>query len=257
MTAASFPSPRARGEGQGEGLRGRASAPRNRRSAGFTLVELTVAMGIAVLMFASVVYGVGALTGAKAKESANDLANAIRTLYDTAALTGKTCRLVFQLPEGREDESAVKWHAECAKGGITAGAKRDDELREAHDKEKDKDRLKKDDRFKRMDSDGAPSMQELMAREKDRVEEAAKFTTFASDDINERTLPSNVKIQVWTAKQRDPVKTGPAYLYFFPQGFTERAMVFVRQGSNVWTIAVSPLTGKTSVVGEELEVPRS
>lgn len=224
---------------------------------GFTLVELTVAMGIAVLMFASVVYGVGALTGAKAKESASELANAIRTLYDTAALTGKTCRLVFQLPEVREDEGAVSWHAECAKGGITAGAKRDDELRDARDKEKDKDRLKKDERFRRLDSDGAPSVQELMAREKDRVEEQSKFTSFASDDINERTLPSNVRVQVWTAKQRDPAKTGPAYLYFFPQGFTERAMVFVRQGSNVWTITVSPLTGKTAVVSEELEVPRS
>jgi len=48
-----------------------------------------------------------------------------------------------------------------------------------------------------------------------------------------------------------------AYLYFFPQGFTEKAHVYVRQGDNVWTLAVSPLTGKVEIAGEALEVPKS
>jgi general secretion pathway protein H len=33
--------------------------------------------------------------------------------------------------------------------------------------------------------------------------------------------------------------------------------VYVRQGDNVWTLTVSPLTGKVNIVAEELEVPRS
>ncbi len=70
-------------------------------------------------------------------------------------------------------------------------------------------------------------------------------------------LPSNVRIGVWTRNQREEVTSGTAYLYFFPQGFTERAMVFVRQGNNAWTITVSPLTGKTQIVADALEVPRS
>ena len=48
-----------------------------------------------------------------------------------------------------------------------------------------------------------------------------------------------------------------AYLYFFPQGYTERAQITVRQGNNVWTLLISPLTGKTSIVDGEPEVPRS
>jgi general secretion pathway protein H len=89
------------------------------------------------------------------------------------------------------------------------------------------------------------------------VEEAAKFSNFSNDDVVEKTLPSSVRIEVWTAKQHQVAKSGVAYLYFFPQGYTERAQIGLRQGDNVFTITVAPLTGKTGVVGKALEVPRS
>ena len=91
---------------------------------GLTLIEITVALTIVVLLFAAVVMGVGALTGAKAKESSTMLAGTIRALYDTAALSGRTCRLVFNLPQPKDEETAVTWRAECAKAGATAAAKR-------------------------------------------------------------------------------------------------------------------------------------
>lgn len=231
----------------------KARAPR-----GLTLIELTVALGIVVVLFAAVVWGMGALTGAKAKEAAAEMAGTIRALYDSAALSGRTCRLVFELPQERDEDGAVTWRAECAKGGVTAGAKRDDELRAANDVDRRKSKLDEDDeRFRPLTSDSQPTVQELQAREKERVEEAAKFSSFSSDDVAERSLPSNVTVEVWTAKQRQPVKHGTAYLYFFPQGYTERAQVWVRQGDNTWTLTISPLTGKTVIHNDELEVPRT
>ncbi|MFT3709566.1 MAG: type II secretion system protein [Archangium sp.] len=222
---------------------------------GFTLIELVVALGIIVVLFAAVVWGVGSLTGAKAKETSTELAGTIRALYDTAALSGRTCRLVFTLPPERDDETGVTWRAECAKAGATASSKRDDELKEARAEKKDK--LKDDSRFKRLDRDEAPTLQQLQEQEKERVEADAKFSDFSSEDVVEHTLPPNVKIEVWTAKQRDPAKSGLAYLYFFPQGYTERAQVWVRQGDNTWTLTISPLTGKTKIHAEDLQVPRS
>jgi len=221
---------------------------------GLTLIEITVALGIVVLLFAAVVFGVGALTGAKAKESSTELAGTIRALYDTAALSGRTCRLVFTLPQPRDEETPVTWRAECANSGATANAKRDEELREARSA---KDKLKDDDRFRRLDSDAAPTLQQLQEQEKERVDSAAKFSNFSNEDVVEKTLPSNVKIEVWTQKQREPAKSGVAYLYFFPQGYTERAQVWVRQGDNTWTLTISPLTGKTKIHNEDLAVPRS
>jgi general secretion pathway protein H len=223
-----------------------------------TLIEMMVALTIVVVLFGAVVLGVGALTGAKAKEASTQLAGGIRSLYDTAALTGRTCRMVFDLPGERDEEGSVKIRTECAKAGITAAAKREDEIREANSDEKKREKNpRKDTRFSRLDSDSAPTVQELQEREKARVEAAAKYDAFDTEDVHSITLPSNVRIEVWTAKQREVVKHGAAFLYFFPQGFTERAQLYVRQGTNVWTITVSPLTGKTQVHAEALEVPRS
>lgn len=223
-----------------------------------TLIEVTVALGIAVVLFGSAVWGIGALTGTKAKEGSAQLAGTIRSLYDMAALSGKTCRLVFELPNERDEEGETTWRAECAKGNITAAAKREDELREANSKGKKDGRDEPSDRrLRRMDSDSAPTVQELQEQEKARVDDAAKFSAFTNGQVTTYTLPSNVKLEVWTQKLRQPVKNGVAYLYFFPQGYTERAQVWVRQGKNVWTLKISPLTGKTVIVAEDLEVPRT
>jgi general secretion pathway protein H len=231
------------------------------RRQGFTLIEMVVALAIIAVLFSAVIIGVGSLTGAKAKEAATELTGVIRSLYDTANLTGKTCRLVFELPAEKDEDGAVTYHAECAKSGLTATKNREEEQKDARtegERRKKKDRLDDDDkRFTRSDSDEAPTLQELMAREKARVDEAAKFSTFTTEEIPARTLPGSVRVWVWTKALRTPTKSGPAYLYFFPQGFTDRAQVYVRQGNNVWTLSVSPLTGKVATAAEELEVPRS
>jgi general secretion pathway protein H len=135
-----------------------------------------------------------------------------------------------------------------------------DEQRAADKKDKEKKRRddSSDTRFRSLSGDDTgPNLQELMAREKNRVEESAKFSNFTSEDVPERSLPGGLDIEVWTSKLKTPTKSGTAYLYFFPQGFTERAQIYVKQGKSTWTLAVSPLTGKTVIHAEALELPRS
>lgn len=235
------------------------TAPRSRRAQrGLTLIEICIALLIAALLFSAVVAGVGAITGTKAKASAAELAGVIRSLYDTAALSGKTCRLVFELP-GPKSEERTRYHAECAESGVTTSRDREAALRDENQARDDEKRLGKDTRrnFTQRDSGGAPSLQDLMDQEQHRVEQAAKFSSYTGEEITPHELPSNVSISVWTRQQKTAVDQGVAYLYFFPQGYTEKAQVYVRQGDNVWTLTVSPLTGKVNVVAEELEVPRS
>lgn len=220
----------------------RRPGPRRRTPAsGFTLIEVVVALGIMSILFGAAVMGLGALTGTKAKGATNELAGVMRSLYDTAALSGKTCRLVFELPNVEKGEKGpAKYWAECAKSAVTAAQKR------APLKTKPEERRKEE-----------HNLQDFMAQEKERIETQGAFSQFQSPEIAPRALPSSVKLSVWTRHQREAADTGISYLYFFPQGYTEKAMVYIRQGDNVWTLSLAPLTGKTSVVAGELEIPRA
>jgi len=232
-------------------------ASRRRAPRGLTLIEIIVALMIAGVLFSAVVVSIGALTGTKAKAAASELAGVIRSLYDTAALSGKTCRLVFDLPPAKS-EGVVSYRAECAAGNITTSRDRDVALKEETRSREELARTGGDTRrnYLRPD-DQEPTLQELLAQEKNRVDKAAEFAGFEAEEIAPRELPAGVTLSIWTRHQREAVDAGVAYLYFFPQGFTERAQVVVRQGGNAWTLQVSPLTGKVNIAGEELEVPRS
>ncbi len=225
-----------------------------RRRDGFTLIELTIALAIAGVMFAAVALSLGALTGTKAKAAAGELGGVIRSLYDTAALSGKTCRLVFQLSGPKGVEGGSRYWAECASGNLTTSKNRDEELKDANRRESNKGRGEEEHRWS--SSGGDSTLQSLLEVEQSRVESSAKFAQFTSPQIEPRELPASVKLSVWTRHQREATDSGTAYLYFFPQGFTEKAQIYVRQGDNVWTLSVAPLTGKTSVVAEALEVPK-
>lgn len=237
------------------------STVRGRRAQhGLTLIEICIALLIAAVLFSAVVAGVGAITGTKAKAAASELAGVIRSLYDTAGLTGKTCRLVFELPAAKSDDP-VRYHAECAEAGVTTSRDREASLRDenkARDDEKRQGPRKSNERhnYTQSSSSSAPNMQDLIEEEQNRVEHAARFSSYTGEEVAPHEL-HGINISVWTRQQRTAVDSGLAYLYFFPQGYTEKAQVYVRQGDNVWTLTLSPLTGKVNIVAEELEVPRS
>ncbi len=235
---------------------------RRRAQRGLTLIEISIAIIIVAMLFSAAVMGIGSITGAKAKGAAGELAGTIRSLYDSAALRGKTCRLVFEIPDPKNEEDPTKYHAECAEGAVTTSRDRDTALREEN-REREQDSRTRgtgaggDTRRSYLaSSSDTPTADELLEGEKARVENAARFSSYTSEEVPPRELPSNVRISVWTRQQREPVDSGVAYLYFFPQGYTEQAYVYVQQGDNVWTLDGQPRTGKVQISPEALEVPR-
>lgn len=241
-------------------LRTARRAGSRRHARGLTLIEVVIAITLGALLFGAMAMGVGAITGSQARQSAGELGGVIRSLYDTAALTGSTCRLAFELPAPKDEDGQTKYWAECASGNVTTRKDREEAIKDEDRARTDASKKRKKDedrRFTSLSSDSQPDLQTLQAMEKERVEKQSTFAEYTSPEIETRTLPSSVRLSVWTRHQRNVVQSGRAYLYFFPQGFTERAQLYVRQGDNVWTLQVSPLTGKTTVVAEELEVPKS
>ncbi|MGQ0507101.1 MAG: pilus assembly FimT family protein [Myxococcaceae bacterium] len=232
-----------------------------KRPHGFTLMEMMIALALIGILLGVTVMSASSILGQKAKTAAGELSATIRSLYDTASLSGKTCRLVISMPPIKAEDGETKYWAECAGSNLTARSDRDEELKEERlrqEKEARDDRRSSSSERKAFGSyaDAQPNLAELLGAEKERVAAAARYAGYTNPEIEPRTLPGSVRLSVWTKHQKAAVKEGTAYLYFFPQGFTERSMVFVTQGSNTWTITVAPLTGKTSVAGEALEVPR-
>jgi general secretion pathway protein H len=226
-----------------------------RAQRGLTLIELVIAIAIAAVLFGAVVTGVGAITGARAKQAAGELAGTIRAVYDEAALTGRTCRIVFELPAANDENGSVAYAPQCAASAVATLDNRDEEIRAANDRREEDGRSARQRRDVRLDNN--PSLEDVLSSERTRVEQAAKFSGFEALEVGREEIPSSVRMSVWVRGQREPVKSGVAYLYFHPQGYADRARVFIQQGDNAWTIRVSPLTGKAQVIPGIEEVPDS
>ncbi len=165
------------------------------------------------------------------------------------------------MPQPKDEDGKVKYHAECAKGALTAARNRDDELK-ALEKKRIEDerhpRRPEDNRFRPL-SDTAPTLQwPAGAREAARSKTRRSTTSSPTKRSKSAPCPPRGSLDdLDSSHQRDPIKAGTAYLYFFPQGFTERSQVVVRQGPNAWTLVVSSLTGKVTIANDELEVPKT
>lgn len=201
-----------------------------------TLIEISIALLILGLLLLIAVPSMEAVTGVKAREETGRISGAVRYLYSASALYGKVCRLVFDL-----DQSA--WWAECTGDRFTVGMERS----------LGGERVEELDRGPSRSTSLFPEDEAI----REKVEKRATFSEYTSEEVERRTLPNGAQLAVWSAHQTEKYTKGTAYLYFFPQGYTEKARIWVSSGhGDTYTISVSPLNGRVSVVGEELEVPR-
>lgn len=201
-------------------------------SRGFTLLELLVVIGLVVAMAVAVVPSIEGVMGVKTREEVGKIAGSIRAMYGEAALSGSTCRLVFDLDEGA-------WWPECGPGRVRI-ARKEESRRGARVEEKVRDLAVTD--------------EEKAAREQ--VDSKKAFGSHESALAPVRRLPEGTVFDgVWTQHQTEAYTSGTAYLYFFPHGQTERAYIWVGHGDDVYTVVVDPMTGRTKVAGEKLRVP--
>lgn len=210
---------------------------RSRAGRGMTLIEISIGLLIVGLMMVAVVPSLRAVTGADLRKSVQQLAGAIRYMYGRSALSGNTCRIVMDLgAEGDEEDEGPhgEWWAECAEGKVTLA-------RDAREEEEEKpqDEVSEEERVR----------QQILRK--------AQFSSFTSRDIERVRLSGLGFESVWVSHLRDKVESGRAYLYFFPMGYTEDAVIALSDGDDVYSIKVRGLSGRVTVVKGPVEVPRS
>ena len=192
----------------------------NKRSRGFSLLELMVVLllvatfvGIAIPTFRS-------LSGSKLKSTANQLLGLIRDTYARASLSGKTCRIVFDMDK---KEYWVEESADTVK--VKTQAQEEEEAQENR-------------------SNVAPA-------------KAPEFKA-VEDELGEKhKLPEDIYFRsIWIDRFKERANKGRAALYFFPDGYTEEAQIVIAddpEGKRLYNLVVEPLTG--SVVIEDQELP--
>ena len=198
---------------------------------GFTLIEVMVVFAIVALLVGASVQGFRSLRKADLREATTQLSGSMRYLFDRASTTGKIHRLVIDMEQGMywaevsDDRFYIPRDSESAEA-----------LREREDKEAEQD-------------EEEAKKREQAAR--------ARFAAFKDLAIKPVRLKKTKVRSVYTPRVTEPLTSGRAYIYFFPLGQTEPAIVTMSnpEGDTVFSLVVHPITGRVRIYNQEVEPP--
>lgn len=209
-----------------------------------TLIEIMIVVALMAMLMATLVFGSGMFIGASRRAAATLVVAAVRKGLAHANTTGKPVRLAIDLSAGRltlEESNSM------------SALKQDSaDLPEPPD-------------------DPEAAFEQTMVSDAEALGESflagagdadSGFTPVAElageEDQPGRSLDSSVKIRlVQTEHDSEPIIEGTAYLYFWPGGVTERAVVQLGSGADDdgLTVEVSPLTGRAKVRRGRIDLP--
>lgn len=192
-----------------------------RSERGFTLIELVVVVAVVAVITGAVVTGVGSLRGASVQAEAGKIAVAVRYLYNLSVISGKNQRLVIDLDNqtywGEAQDSADPCDSFLLPGS--------------------------DDEEEGSDGD---------------VTRNAGFAASESQLLQRVTLDKGIRFaKVHTTHQDQPQQKGQAYVYFFPSGTAENAVIQLEgDEDDFMTVEVFALQGNAKVHTGEVELDR-
>lgn len=211
-----------------------------RNNSGFTLIEIIVVITIMAMAIGIGVSLFGGPLSARLKGATSHLIRTIQFAFTDATSRGLPLRIVFDI------DNRAYW-LEAASDQVLIDSADVDK------KELEKREERKAERLKRQ-AELAESGEEV-------AEEAAPEPDFQADDavIKKVKLPDSVKIRdVFVGHQPGLIDAGQAFLYFFPSGQTEHAVIHLSDEDEEtnYTVIVNPVTGRSRVTDEYLEYER-
>lgn len=214
-------------------------------AAGFSLIEIMVILAIISVVTVGTTVGFRSLAKSELRSSASKLAGAIRYSYDRAISTGAFYRLHINLDDQtyqleRSETRVLLWQAEDA-GKNGRGRDRDIEDRKTEAEEKSRQ--------------GSGLSAELLPPPSPR---RPKFALYKDATVPKVQLRHIKILDLFTPRQPEPYKSGHAYLHFFPDGHTERAIIHLGTeagDSDQYTLRVYGLTGRVEILPGRVAPP--
>jgi len=222
--------------------RSSAQVVRRGRSRGLTLFEVLIAIALIAVLSGSLLFGRNALAGSRMKAAATLIVSSVRFGLSRANATGRPARLVLDFDKkliSVEEASGSVMLREKGKdpsGGATPATSAEAKARSEAEKIIEGPRALR------------PTFSKL-GKVSGRVEELSAGRALG-DGV--------VLVQVQTEHDEGPVRDGRAYIYFWPGGTTERAVVHLKKAGDKETalsIVLSPLTGRAKIEKGEVDFP--
>lgn len=212
-------------------------------AAGMTLIEIMVTLAVVGLVLGITISQLGDTFDSRARQATRELSATIRYLYNKAASENLTMRLVFDMEKNA-------YHVEA-----TA------DLFQLESEEDRLERVKREQKAKpKSETKAATSSDKDAKPEETPVQRAeAKFGAVDSHLLKPYQLPNGVFFKdIYTEHDNGPVSKDKAYIYIFPSGYVERAIINLRNedDSELRAIEVNPMTGATRVYEEYRELKK-
>jgi general secretion pathway protein H len=225
---------------------------------GFTLIEVMVALMVIALIASIGVKGFRAVTKSDLRATTAHLSGAIRFLFDRASITGKYHRLVIDLTDGKywAEVSDDRFYAPNE-----AESQADRRKRESDEAAADEDERKRLEKQQNAYGGGTVAAGSSFDLSKLEVGEfrprRARFAAFKETALKPVTLKKLRIRSVYTPRMTEPVTSGRAYLYFYPLGQTEPAIITLSDatGDSVYSLVVHPITGRVRIYNTEVLPP--
>jgi general secretion pathway protein H len=217
---------------------------------GVTLVEMLIVIALIALIGGSILFGSGMLGGARQRAAGTLLITAVQKGIAQANTTGRPVRLVMDFAGNRirlEESSTSKVLRSSPRdaAALEAAARRESE--------------------RVVDTTTPPPPQYTAVDVLGDDAEPTKPTATEGEGEGaaaptgpSRSLGAGVKFRlVQTEHDVDPITEGDAYLYFWPGGITEQAVIQLTRGADDegLTVQVSSLTGRAVIKPGRVALP--
>lgn len=206
---------------------------RRRSERGFTLLEIMIVVLLGALMMSGAAVSFSAVRRGRARAAAARVAAALRFGYVHALTTGRPTRVVFALGANRvwiedtEDAHVLDTHDPLHAGGATVSA---EEMEAAA----------------RHEAENLSSLRPRAPR--------AEFSRPSGSRYRVRELEGATFTKLYAAHEAEPRTEGSGFVYFFPGGVGERAVVQLHgEDESVFSVAVSALSGHAEVFDHAVE----
>ncbi len=201
----------------------------SKKTRGFTLLELVIVVLILAITATFVVPNITAIFGLGMKGACVQMGTMIRYTYNQSVIKNKVFRIVYDL------ENGTYW--------IEYG----EPIEEEKDK-KDSDTTEKTTKKEENNEED---------EKESRIAIRANFSPFEdeSNTFGKESLPIGISFHgVYTEHSGKVVKEGKEFSLFFPNGFTEKTMVYLQdRNEKIYTLNVNPVIGSVEIVEDYVD----